>query len=84
MTLHLLKDPVSPLALQLLSFAPAPQSDPPVVVLLSSMGALPVLLTSATSSITENPLTQPSQQGEHLSYERLVALIFESEKVLVW
>lgn len=82
MTLHLLKNPVTPLAHQLLPFfTPTPQSNPPIVVLLSSTGGLPVLLKYAVFGVTE---TTSVHQGESISYEQLVTLLFEAKKVLVW
>ncbi len=81
MTLHLLKDPVSPLALQLLSSQTAPPANPPVVVLLSSIGVLPALPKCTVYRVTENAL---AQSNDTLSYDRLVDLIFEANSVLVW
>ena len=81
MILHLLKDPVSPLALQLLSSQTAAQANPSVVVLLSSIGALPALPKCTVYRVTENAL---AQSNDTLSYDRLVDLVFEADRVLTW
>lgn len=81
MTLHLLRNPVSPLALQLLSAQTAAQANPPVVVLLSSIGALPALPKCTVYRVTENAL---AQNNDTLSYDHLVDLVFEADRVLTW
>lgn len=81
MTLHLFKDPLSPLALQLLSAQTVSQANPPVVVLLSPMRALPALPKCTVYRVTENA---PAQREDTLSYDRLVDLIFEADRVLTW
>lgn len=81
MTLHLLKDPVNPLALQLLSTQTAAQANLSVVVLLSLVGALPALPKCTIYHVTENAQAQSSNT---LSYDRLVDLVFEADNVLTW
>jgi hypothetical protein len=77
MTLHLLKAAVSPVALQMLSA----QASPPVVVLLPHTGEPPVLPKCTLYRIAENNL---SQSTDIISYNRLVAMLFEADRVITW
>ncbi len=81
MTLHLLKDPINPLALQLLSAQAATQTNLSVIVLLSPVGSLPALPKCTVYRVTENA---PAQSSDTLSYDRLVDLVFEAEHILAW
>ena len=81
MMLHLLKDPVTPLAIRILSAQASPQTTPPVVVLLSPSGTLPDLPGCTVYRVTE---TATAQNGESISYAQLVALLFEKDKVIAW
>lgn len=81
MTLHLLKDPVTPLALRMLSSQVATQTAPPVVVLLSPAGNLPALPRCMVYRVTED---NTLQSGDSIPYDRLVALLFEAEHVVTW
>lgn len=80
--LHLLRDPVTPLALRILSVQASPQTPPPVVVMLSPDGALPALPLCTGYRVTENAAAQRGE--ESISYERLVSLLFEADKVITW
>lgn len=79
--LHLLKDPITPLALRMLSAQASSQTTPPVVVMLSPSGTLPDLPRCTVYRVTES--TTP-QSGNSISYDRLVSLIFEADHVIAW
>ena len=79
--LHLLKDPVTPLAFRILSAQTSPQTTPPVVVMLSPSGTMPDLPGCTVYRVTESAAT-PS--GNSISYARLVSLIFEADHVITW
>ncbi len=81
MTLHLLKPPVSPVALQMLSVQAASQASPPVVVLLPHTGKPPALPKCTLYRVTEN---NSSQSRDNISYDRLVAMLFEADQVITW
>ena len=81
MILHLLKDPVTPLVFSILSIPSSPPTIPPVVVMLSPGGALPDLPTCTVYRITESAAPQSATS---ISYDRLVALIFEADHVIAW
>ena len=81
MMLHLLKDPVTPLAFRILSAPASPQTTPSVVVMLSPGGTLPDLPGHTVYRVTENP---SAQSRTSISYERLVSLIFEADHVIAW
>jgi hypothetical protein len=81
MTLHLLKAPVSPVALQMLSAQASAQASPPVVVLLPHAGKPPVLPKCTLYRIAENNL---SQSNDIISYDRLVTMLFASDRVITW
>jgi len=81
MTLHLLKDPISPAALQMLSIQASTQSSPPVVVLLRNAGKPPALPKCTIYRVTEN---KSSQNNDSVSYDRLVAMLFEADHVIAW
>lgn len=79
--LHLLKDPVTPLASRILSAQTSPQTTPPVVVMLSPSGTLPDLPRCTVYRVTESAIPQ---SGNSISYDRLVSLIFEADHVIAW
>ena len=79
--LHLLKDPITPLAFRILSTPISPQTTPPVVVMLSPGGTLPDIPGHTVYHVTENPT---AQSGTSISYDRLVSLIFEADHVIAW
>ena len=81
MTLHLLKDPINPLALQLLSAQPSTQAAAPVVVLLSSTDTPPALSKCTVYHVAEKSNTQ---KNNCISYDRLVAMVFEADRVITW
>ena len=78
MTLHMLKEPVAPLALKALS---STRTTPTVVVLLSSGGKLPDLPACTVYRVTDN--TAP-QDRSSISYDRLADLLFEADRVVTW
>jgi len=81
MTLHLLKDPISPLTIRALSSLVFSQGAPPMVVLLSP-GDIPSSLSKYTVyHMTEN---NASQKSNAISYNRLVAMLFEADRVISW
>ena len=79
MTLHILKHPVNPLALQILESTPAEES--PIAVVLSSSGELPQLRGVKMYRMTNS---SSSDNGESVSYSRLLDLIFTADKVVAW
>lgn len=81
MTLHLLKDPGSPLAIRMLSSQPPTQTESPVVVLLSPGSTLPDLPRCTVYCVPESATAQCAAS---ISYARLVALIFEADHVITW
>ena len=81
MTLHLLKDPVNPAALQILSTQASAQAAPLVVVLLSSANKPPVLPHCTLYRVQEN---NTLQGNNNISYARLVAMLFEADRVITW
>ena len=81
MTLHLLKAPISPAALQLLSAQVSAQTTPPVVVLLSPADKSPAIPKCTLYRVTENN----TPQGDNaISYDRLVTMLFEADRVITW
>jgi hypothetical protein len=81
MTLHLLKSPASPAALQMLSAQSSAQTSSPVVVLLSPADKPPALPKCTLYRVTEN---NASQDDNTISYDRLVSMLFEADHVLTW
>jgi hypothetical protein len=81
MILHLLKDPVDPLAIHTITAESVTSAPTPVVVLLSPMRSIPQLPSVTLYRMTENPLYP--HKGE-IGYPRLVELIFEADKVIAW
>ena len=79
--LHLLKDPVSLLAFRILSAQVSPQTTPPVVVMLSPFSTPPDLPGCTVYRVTESATPQ---SGNSISYDRLVSLIFEADRVVAW
>jgi len=80
MTLHLLKNPASPVALRMLSAQLSATTEPPVVVLLSS-DVPPALAKLTTYRVTESAAPQ---SNDTISYDRLVSMMFEAEHVITW
>ena len=78
MTLHILKHPVNPLALQILESTAAEES--PVAVVLSSGGELPQLRGVKMYRMTDSS----APNNESVSYSRLLDLIFTADKVVAW
>jgi hypothetical protein len=78
-TLHLLKHPVNPLALQILESTPAEES--PVAVVLSSRGELSHLQGVKMYRMTDS---SSPDNGESVSYSRLLDMIFTADKVVAW
>jgi hypothetical protein len=78
-TLHILKQPVNPLALQILESTPAEES--PVAVVLPPRGELPEL-----RGVKIYRMTDPSfpDDGQSVSYSRLLEMIFTADKVVAW
>ncbi len=81
MTLHLLKDPVSPVALQMLSAQASAQTSPPVVVLLPHAGKPLALPKCTLYRVMEN---NSLQSNDIISYDRLVAMLFKADHVITW
>ena len=79
MTLHILKPPVNPLALQILESTAAEES--PVAVVLSSKGELPHLRGVKMYRVTDS---SSLGNGENVSYSRLLDMIFTADKVVAW
>ena len=79
MTLHILKHPVNPLALQILESTPAEES--PVAVVLSSRRELPQLRGVKMYRMTDS---SSPDNGESVSYSRLLDMIFTADKVVAW
>ena len=79
MTLHLLKNPPNPLAIEVLRSED--QSEPPVVVLLSPTGDLPQLPGAKLYYLSESG---DMKNSHHITYPRLVEMIFAADKVVAW
>ena len=79
MTLHILKQPVNPLALQILESTPAEES--PVAVVLPPRGELPEL-----RGVKIYRMIDPSfpDDGQSVSYSHLLEMIFKADKVVAW
>lgn len=77
MTLHLLKNPVSPVALNLL----ATQPTAPVVVFLSASETPSTLSPFTVYRVTERA---SSVNTTTISYDRLVSMLFEADRVITW
>lgn len=80
MTLHLLTTAPNPLALQVLSSQP-PSTASPVVVFLSSRTTVPALPRCTVYRLAEYPSSQ--EQGT-VTYEHLVEMIFQADRVITW
>ena len=79
MTLHILKHPVNPLALQILESTAHKES--PVAVVLSSRGELPLLSGVKMYRMTDSS----SPDNRHsVSYSQLLEMIFAADKVVAW
>jgi len=78
-TLHILKSPVNPLALQILESTPLGES--PVAVVLSSSIELPQLSGVKMYCMTDPPSPENEQS---VSYARLLEMIFAADKVVAW
>jgi hypothetical protein len=81
MTLHLLKDASDPLALSVLSSQPSSAASTPVIVILSPGKTVPALPHTAIYHLREEP---SPQETNAISYSRLVEIIFQAEKAIVW
>jgi len=81
MILHLLKEPVDPLALQALTAESVTGNQVPAVVLLSPMRSIPKLPSVTLYRMTEDPR---DPRVREIGYPRLVELIFEADKVIAW
>jgi hypothetical protein len=79
MTLHLLKNPPNPLAIEVLRSEI--QAESPVVVLLSPSGDLPQL-----PGVTLYHVSESTDMGNshRITYSRLVEMIFTVDKVVAW
>ena len=77
MTLHLLKNPVSQATLALLSA----QTAAPIVVLLSADVPPPALSHGTVYRLTEQ---SDSQNTAAISYDRLVSMLFEADRIITW
>jgi len=65
----------------MLSTPVSPLTTPLVVVMLSPGGTLPDLPGHTVYRVSESA---PAQSGTSISYDRLVALIFEADHVIAW
>lgn len=81
MLVHLLKNPVTLLALKVLASPVAPHETPPVVLLLSPSSPLPDLPFCTVYRVKENAATQ---DHDSISYDRVVSLLFEADRVVTW
>ena len=79
MTLHILKHPVNPLALQILESTPAEEF--PIAVVLSSSGELPQLRGVKMYRMTAS---SSPDNTESVSYSRVLDMIFTADKVVAW
>ena len=77
MTLHLLKNPASQATFTLF----AAQTGAPVVVLLSA-DASPLALSRGTVYCLTGP--DNAQNVPTITYDRLVSLLFEADRVITW
>lgn len=82
MTLHLLKCPVNPLAIELMQSSE--QSTPAIAVLLSPSGEAPPLPGITIYQVTESPVESTKADPNTISYARLMEMIFSADKVLAW
>jgi hypothetical protein len=82
MTLHLLKEPLSPTTLEWVHSAE--RSAPSIAVLLPGIGEAPALPGIATYRLAESDAGSRTGAGDVLSYEGLVDLIFSADKVIAW
>jgi hypothetical protein len=82
MTLHLLKSPANPLAIQMMRSAG--QSSPPIAVLLSASGNAPPLPGITMYQVAESLSGSKTGESGSISYARLVDLIFSADKVIAW
>lgn len=81
MTLHLLKDTSDSLALSVLSSQPSSGASAPVVVVLSPDKTIPALPGGEIYHLQGQPSPQEKMV---ISYSRLVEMIFQAKKVIVW
>ena len=79
MTLHIVKHPVNPLALQILESTAHEES--PVAVVLSSRGELPQLTGVKMYRMTDS---SSPDNGQSVSYSQLLEMIFTADKVVTW
>jgi hypothetical protein len=81
MTLHLLHNAHDPLALQTLIAQSSIGCPSPVVVLLGPSVMDPELPEATVHLLTTIPRGNPTRE---IGYARLVDMIFEADKVIVW
>jgi hypothetical protein len=79
MTLHILKNPLSPLALQVIKSESLHGST--VASLLPATENLPLLPGITIYQVTDSCSADNNQR---ISYSRLVDMIFEADKVVAW
>ena len=79
MTLHLLKNPPNPVAIEVLQSEIRTES--PIVVLLSPSGDLPQLPGVTLYHLSESAHMDNSHR---ITYSRLVEMIFAADKVIAW
>jgi hypothetical protein len=79
MTLHLLKNALNPLTLEILQSEST--DGHPVVVLLSPTGETPQLPGITVYRVRDSSSTE---NDTSINYSRLIEMIFEADKVLAW
>jgi hypothetical protein len=79
MTLHLLKNPPNPFAIEVLRSEI--QTESPIVVLLSPTADLPQLPGATLYHLDESGHMENSH---YITYSRLVEMIFAADKVVAW
>jgi hypothetical protein len=79
MTLHLLKNVINPLTVEVLQSEST--DDHPIAVLLSPTAETPQLPGIAVYRLSD---ASSSDSDTSVTYSRLVEMIFEADKVLAW
>lgn len=82
MTLHLLKSPVNPLALRILSAQSPDKMSSSAIVLLSPSDASPALPKCTVYRVTANSAS--ARNNDFISYDRLIDMLFEADHVITW
>jgi hypothetical protein len=80
MTLHLLKHPVNPVALQILGSASSTTSASSTVVFLSATGTIPQFPGVKVYRVTDSS----SSDSGAIPYSQVVDLIFTADTVIAW